>query len=382
MTRQLLGAAFALLAGLALLAPRGGEAAEPGHIIRLATEERVPFHRLVRELADADIVLVGERHDDFAQHRVQQQVITGLLAHGPVAVGMEAFPGDKDAVLADWSRGLFPSWPRFLAAVDWFGSWGVDPALYRPILDTVRRNRLPLVGMNVPRQWIGQIGRGGMQALSPDQKQRIGPVAPAPEAYAEALRRSLAEHAGGGQAAHFIAAQTAWDAAMAGALLELKKAQDEAVVVGLAGTGHIRGDHGIPHQIASRAPDLEVVTVVPRAPERGVPAAGTADYAWLVTPDRAGEVVRIGARLGEASSGAGVAVAGVEPDYPAKAAGLRKGDRILAVDGQEVANATGLIYRIRQHQWGGCLRLTIRRDGDKRQLTVALDAPPESRGGH
>jgi putative serine protease PepD len=75
-------------------------------------------------------------------------------------------------------------------------------------------------------------------------------------------------------------------------------------------------------------------------------------------------------------------VAGVEADYPAKAAGLRQGDRITAVDGQEVASATELIYRIRQHRWGGCLRLTLRRDGDERHLTVPLDGPPEDPGGH
>ncbi|MEF8793514.1 ChaN family lipoprotein [Thiohalorhabdus sp.] len=365
----LLTAALGLLAASA---PALGE----GQIIRLETGERVPFAAMVARLAEADVVLVGERHDDFAQHRAQREVITGLLARRPVAVGMEAFPAAKNAVLSDWRRGQFPDWPTFLTAVDWFDNWRVAPELYRPILETVRHHWLPLTGMNVPREWISRIAREGMAGLGEEQRQRIGPVAAAPEAYAESLRESLARHAEGRKAEHFIAAQRAWDAAMAGALLDLRRAHGDAVVIGLAGSGHIRDGYGIPHQLHNRAPDLEVRTVLPFDPEGGQPEPGAAAYAWPVAPDRAPDPVRIGARLGNPDGGPGISVVGLEDAFPGAKAGLEAGDRITAVDGREVSDATELIYRIRRHQWGGCLRLRVRREDQERGLTVPLNRPP------
>jgi len=352
-----------------------------GSIIRLATGHSVPFQRMIDDLAGADVVLVGERHDDHAQHWVQNQVLTGLRGRGPVAVGMEAFPSGRDRALDDWRRGRIPSWPRFLVSTDWFGFWGIAPDLYRPILETVRRHRLPLAGLNVPRAWIRRIAGKGLDGLEPAQRERIGPVAEPAEAYRKSLRQSLAEHAGERSAAHFIAAQTAWDAAMAGALLDLRAAHPQAVAVGLAGSGHIRGGYGIPHQLASRSPDLEIRTVLPYDPDEDRPAADAADYAWAVAPERAADPVRIGARLGEPGQGPGVAVAGVEEGAAAARAGLEAGDRVLAVDGARTANATELIYRIRQHRWGGCLRLRIRRDGAERILRLALDRPAATREG-
>jgi uncharacterized iron-regulated protein len=369
----------AAAAALLLLAAGAAPAAH-GQIIRLASGDSVPFREMVADLAQADVVLVGERHDDFAHHWVQNQVISGLLAKRRVAVAMEAFASDKDPVLADWRRGRFDAWIGFLAGVDWFRHWGVDPGLYAGILETVKRHRLPLAGMNVPRQWIARIGREGMGALDPDQRQRIGPVAPAPEAYAEALRESLSKHDGGRSAGNFIAAQTAWDAAMAGALIDLRQAHPDRVVVGLAGTGHIRGGHGIPHQLRSRDGELSVRTVLPYSPKRDRPASGAADYAWAVAPDRAREAVRIGAQLDGQGSGRGIRVAGLEADGPGARAGLVNGDRILAVDGHPVRGATELIYRIRRNRWGGCLRLTILRDGDERSILVPLERPEKKPG--
>lgn len=372
----LLPAAVLLL--LAVSVPALGD----GRIIRLESGERVPFAAMIGDFASADVVLVAERHDDFAQHRAQREVISGLLARGPVAVGMEAFPGAKDPVLADWRGGRIEDWADFLVAVDWFDNWRVAPALYRPILETIRHHRLPLAGMNVPRAWIARIARKGMAGLDQSQRQRIGPVAPATEAYAEALRETLGRHGEKREAEHFIAAQTAWDAAMAGALLDLYQGQGDGVVVGLAGSGHIRDGHGIPHQLRNRAEGLEVRTVLPFDPEEGQPEPGAADYAWAVTPDRAPDPVRIGARLGDPGEGPGIPVVGVEGPFPGAKAGLEEGDRITAVDGEAVADATGLVYRIRRHRWGGCLRLTVRRDGSEQRLSVPLERPPQQEPGH
>lgn len=358
------------------LAGAGAPVAGGNSIIRLPDEERVPFSAMAEALAGADIVLVGEQHDDFAHHRAQQAVITGLLARRRVVVGMETFPSRLEDSLDRWRKGKFASWPAFLEAVDWYRVWSVSPALYRPVLETVRTHRLPLVGLNVPREWISRIGREGMEGLSARQRDRIGPVAPPSPEYRESLRESLASHEGEQEPEGFIAAQTAWDAAMAGALLRAHRRHPEAVVVGLAGNGHIQGGFGIPHQIRARSEDVVVRTVVPYSPDReeAPPEAGDGDYAWALKRQAAPDPVRIGILIRE-NDGGGIKVDAVQDGFPADGADVREGDRILAVDGQPVSSTTALIHAVREHRWGGCLRLRLRRDGQKRTLTLPLRRP-------
>lgn len=353
-----------------------------GQIFRPNSGDQVPFADMIDDLSRADVVLVGEEHDSRAHHRAQEAVIAALLGRGPVVVGMESFPSTRQEALDAWWRGETPSFTEFLRKVRWFQGWSIDPGLYRDMLEMVRMQGVPLRGINVPRDWISRVAREGLDALGEDQRRRIGEVADPSEEYREALRDSLGEHESGHGAREFIEAQTAWDAAMAGGLLDGLRDHPEAVVVGITGKGHLQGGYGIPHQLRAREPDLEVRTVVPFDPDgEDPPLNGDADYAWPMAPDRAEDPVRIGALLDPEAEGEGVVVEEVQEGFPADKAGLQAGDRILAVNGGEVDDTTMLIYAVRQQQWGGSLRLRIRREEGEETVPVPLDRPEDGSGG-
>ncbi len=76
----------------------------------------------------------------------------------------------------------------------------------------------------------------------------------------------------------------------------------------------------------------------------------------------------------------GALVSEVEPDGPAAKAGLKSGDLIIAVDGEEVAPSSELPRLIARNAPGSTVRVTYLRGGKEEQATVTLDALEEDKG--
>jgi membrane-associated protease RseP (regulator of RpoE activity) len=74
--------------------------------------------------------------------------------------------------------------------------------------------------------------------------------------------------------------------------------------------------------------------------------------------------------------GDGYALAGVAPGSPADDAGLAKGDRIVAIDGQRVANLEDFDAALREFEAGDRVRVEALRDGEAVTFEVVL-APPK-----
>ena len=70
----------------------------------------------------------------------------------------------------------------------------------------------------------------------------------------------------------------------------------------------------------------------------------------------------------------GALVQSVSPGTAAEEAGLEVGDVIIAIDGDDVATSTDVRDRIRDHQAGDEVTLTIERGGDEQELSAQLGA--------
>ena len=75
---------------------------------------------------------------------------------------------------------------------------------------------------------------------------------------------------------------------------------------------------------------------------------------------------------------AGALVANVDPASPAARAGLKAGDVIVAVDGQEVDDPNAFDYRFATKPLGGTAQLSILRGGRAQIVPVALETAPET----
>jgi putative serine protease PepD len=82
----------------------------------------------------------------------------------------------------------------------------------------------------------------------------------------------------------------------------------------------------------------------------------------------------IGANVDVGTSRNGARVTDVPKGTPAAAAGLRKGDRIVAVEDTRVLDGISLIVAIRTHRPGERVALTVLRGGQEKTVTIRLDA--------
>ena len=66
---------------------------------------------------------------------------------------------------------------------------------------------------------------------------------------------------------------------------------------------------------------------------------------------------------------------------PARAAGLRPGDRIVEIGGEPVQDSDDVSAAVNARRPGDSVRMVVVRDGERRTLTVTLGTRPEKAGG-
>lgn len=120
------------------------------------------FESLVSRLTAADLVFVGEQHDDPATHRMELALLEGIARRrDSVVLALEMFERDVqpllDRYLADST-----SEEAFLQGGRPWKNYAAD---YRPLLELARARRWPVIASNVPRSLASLVGRAGLPAL-------------------------------------------------------------------------------------------------------------------------------------------------------------------------------------------------------------------------
>ncbi|HFC53123.1 MAG TPA: PDZ domain-containing protein, partial [Gammaproteobacteria bacterium] len=82
--------------------------------------------------------------------------------------------------------------------------------------------------------------------------------------------------------------------------------------------------------------------------------------------------VRLGTVPDFTHQGRGVRLEGVVPGSPAAAAGLREGDLILRIDGEEIPDLKGLSDLLKILEPGDRIEITYLRDGEQKRVEVEL----------
>lgn len=262
----------------------------------------IPESRLLDLLWPADIVYVGEQHDEPLHHLVQRAVLEGLHDRGKrLALGLEMADITQQKTLDDYSSGAMS---EAAFAAFWKKAWGVDFSFYRPALSFAKENGIPLVALNAPRAVVSQVAKGGLDSLSAEQRALIPDVEPIRDPrYLAYVRASLGGH---GQLppereARMLEAMQVWNETMGRSAREAAARHGSLVVI--AGYGHMLYGGGVAECVAAHSPLAQAIVLpypldgaaqtlrelLRRLQAEGSQDRSMGDYFWLLPRAASGQ---------------------------------------------------------------------------------------------
>lgn len=229
----------------------------------------------------ADIIVLGEQHDDRMAHRFQAEFTAVLATAGPLAVCMEMFERDEQPFVDAYLAGSISQ--KTLVDVtdsrDWAapGTWD---EFYQPIVDAARAAKLPVIAANAPRRFT-RLGRlESFDSLAqfaptyPDQFVVPGPIEQG--AYSDRFKATMSAHSAppakrekgaatampamtDTQIEGMFRAQQVWDATMADSVVKAWRVHGKAVL--MVGQFHTDHDGGLLLRMKAAAQEAKMLTI-------------------------------------------------------------------------------------------------------------------------
>lgn len=243
-------------------------------ILDLASGKEISEPMLAARLRDADIVLLGELHDNVHHHRARASLLPQMATEKTTIVA-EHLPSERRVS----SNGMTLN--DLEAAGFNRNGWGWP--LHQPLFDLVLGRGYALVGGNLPNGFSKELMAQG-QAAMPLAMARSYEQSVLPAPARAQLEQDLIDGHCGKLPDKYLGPmkliQRATDISMASALLSHRPA------VLLAGNGHVRRDYGVPQILSLLAPSLKISSV--GFYENGTDRAeliksltGRYDFVWL-----------------------------------------------------------------------------------------------------
>jgi uncharacterized iron-regulated protein len=214
-----------------------------------------------KALLAADVILIGEQHNNPYHHAIQQQVLEFLGQNGVLGpIVFEQLHSEQQAAAANLNKRTLASFAQDIA---WDKSGWPPYKLYEPLFITAVRYRAPVIAGNVPPPKSKAVYKEGYAAVFTAAAQKsLGLDEALPAAAQTALEAEIFEghcrmipkdHVGA-----MIPVQRTRDAAMAWAGAQQPK---EHKLVFIVGSGHARKDYGIPWYLQRLRPGVKIYSI-------------------------------------------------------------------------------------------------------------------------
>jgi uncharacterized iron-regulated protein len=251
-----------LLTGCSLMEKKDSdqEGVLPGKIWDSKQRRFLQFNEMLQQLAAADYVLLGEKHDNGAHHRHQADVITGLYSSGvyPQIVLEMLDRGDQEKIESFRASGGQDA--EAFSQHTGFAAKGWDVGLYKPLLDSILTRGLYIKAGNLGRKLAADIVRQGMSSAPEEVRTWVEEFGGLDQDKRQALENEIRQTHCGKLPESLVPgmsdAQVARDITLSQTMLNAARP-----VVLIAGAGHVRKDRGIPWYLLRVEPRGRILTV-------------------------------------------------------------------------------------------------------------------------
>ena len=360
-----------------------------GDVLHLPTGTYVDQEIMLNQANSAQVIFVGETHDNPASHRLQEDILRSLQQQNPgnITLAMEMFSPAQQPVLDLWIDGKL-SEKEFLLQVDWYHNWQMNFAFYRPLLNFCREQKIPLLAINAEKSLKKKVALTPLTELSMEEQQQLPDMSHS-DPYQEAMVQAFFSDHKMGQTMldGFQRVQTLWDETMAQNLAGYLNHQGKNhQVLVIAGGNHVRYGFGIPRRLFRRIPvnylligseeldipedkkDRLMNVIKPAYPMPPYHFLTFTEYEDLQNPG-----VKLGIMLDKTDGG--LLIKGVVPGSIAEEHGLRKGDILTQIDNQLLKEPFDLIYELQQKSSGGNAELILQREDKSLTKSIHFTTP-------
>lgn len=242
---------------------------QPAYQLYNQQGKAITYSKLLKQAAQADVVLFGELHNNPICHWLELQLTKDLYGQkkGQLVLAGEMFEADNQLALSNYVQGSITD-KEFAKQTRLWPNYDTD---YRPLVEFARANKIPFIASNVPRRYATLVARQGLAALDTVvNKQWLAPLPLTVDLTLPGYKgmiEMMSDHRMGGpshggasdNSANFARAQAIKDATMAHFILQ--NWQSGKTLLHYNGDYHSKNFEGISWYLHQQQPGLRILTI-------------------------------------------------------------------------------------------------------------------------
>jgi uncharacterized iron-regulated protein len=249
------------------------------------TDVEASAEQVAARARGAEVIYLGELHDNPRHHAIQARILEALLAAGSrPALAFEMVPETRQADLEAAVRS--DAGPAEVdRRLDWSAQGWPDFGMYWPLFELARKHGLPVIGTDLNPDLARRIGRAGLAAAGEDPARLRSALVDDPARDKAIARRLRAAHCDQISEDRAIRMLDGWYAHNVVIARRVRGGLEQATqVVVIIGRGH-QSPGGVPEQLAALRPGTRQFVVGLYEGQADGPTEPLSDVLW-VTPAR------------------------------------------------------------------------------------------------
>jgi uncharacterized iron-regulated protein len=219
--------------------------------------KKVSYKKMIRVLAQNDIVLFGEYHNNAIAHWLQLSVTKDLFEKRKLSLGAEMFERDNQEALDYYLQGKINA-KRLDSSARLWKNYSTD---YAPLVNFAKEKNIPFTATNIPRKYASLVSKKGFTGLDSLTATEKSWMAPLPMAYDPELPgyKNMIAMMGGHGGENLPKAQASKDATMAHFIVTTQV--PGSLFIHYNGLYHSENYEGIGWYLAKTNPLLKIKTI-------------------------------------------------------------------------------------------------------------------------